>query len=171
MNDKRAFPVPKQATLLRQGAFWGAALTFAYALVFCLYAIVRISWTILAAGPLDAGVPGTLAANAACILIAALVMTALLSLSTAALGMVSAILIGRLFLIFKPKEASLQAAWLGVAGPLLISLLLLPALKLGVGFSPIKLPAETGLFWLGLPLIIYMGAGALAGWKMSRYTP
>jgi hypothetical protein len=149
----------------------GAGLTFAYALTFALYAVFRSSATIGAVTPPEVDMFGMLAANGASIVIASIATASLLASVMAVLGMSTALIINWLLALWNPHHVSGRAILIGaVAAFAVVALCQLGlhlALEAGLGRSLFSLGAETYLFWVGLPGLLHIGAGALGAWRLN----
>ena len=142
----------------RSGAAAGAALTFGYALLFIIYALVRTSTLILGRVELNVAV-GALLANAVTIALAALSWACLLALVTAPIGLLTALALRGLLIWLNPPTRRRAAALGGLlAGLVVVTLYLLLQPRAGQYLSP-AYPASL-LFWFGLPGLVYISAAA-----------
>jgi hypothetical protein len=160
--------VPSWRKVLLTGAAAGTGLTFAYALLFALYAIVRSSASIWATIPPDINLLGTLSANAASITVASLATAVVLALVMALLGMGTAVVIKGLDSLFNPTHDSQRAILIGCGAALAFVLVCQFAVNMLMGGSLSSLGGETYLFWLGLPALIHIGTGAAGAWTMNQ---
>jgi hypothetical protein len=166
MTRSRTPPTVTWRTAVRTGAGVGIALTFAYALIFAVLAIVAASATILQAQPADP--LATLAANGLTLLYLALMMALLLSILTALIGAGTGVIVYTLDRVFNARHTPLRAAAIGTfttTGIWLIFYLLIRAAGLGqrLGWA---YPA-TFLFWLILPGLIYICTAGVVGVRLN----
>jgi len=159
MSHINSSPVSWRLAAVR-GATIGIWLTFAYAVLVALYAIVRSSLriqTALASGDALQMMFGTAVTLAFGILIFAVVM----ALVSAVIGGISAIVLQWLLLRFNPRHASTQALFiglgLGIGCWFVVNLILLvmPGSRLTLAYP------ETYLFWFAVPGLIYVVASVL----------
>jgi hypothetical protein len=145
----------------RSGAAAGALLTFGYALLFIIYAVVRTSTMIL--GRVEPGVAvGVLLANAVTIALAALTWACLLALVTAPIGLLTALALRWLLIRLNPPTRRRAAALGGLLAALIVvTLYLVLQPRAGQYLSP-AYPASL-LFWFGLPGLVYISAAAWGG--------
>jgi hypothetical protein len=153
------------------GAAMGVGLTFVYALSFALYAVVRSSWTIWQWTPPDLGKGATLAANAASIVVASVATASLLAVVVALLSMITALLIALGLARWNPQQAQGRAIGIGVTTGLAVVVLGHVALSWALGRSLFSLGAATYLFWIGLPSLLYIGAGGGLAWRLNQGQP
>jgi hypothetical protein len=158
---------PTWRFIARTGAVAGVGLTFAYALVFALYATLQSSLTIWATTPTEVGRAATLAANGASILVASLAMALLLSTGAALLGSSTAVAINWLLNLLNTAGAPRRAIVIGLATALGVILLYHLALQVALGQPLFSLGVETYLFWFGLPGLIHLGAGAIGARRLN----
>jgi hypothetical protein len=144
-------------------------LTFAYALAFLLYAILRSSLTLAATVNPDAGLLYTLIANATSLLIAVLTITFLMVIVTAVLGIITAIAVYGLLSTLNAHKDPSRAVIIGSATCLGVVLLLNLTLQKALGFSWSAMGGEAYLFWLGFPSLIYIVAGGVSSWQLNTW--
>jgi hypothetical protein len=153
------------------GAVTGAGLTFTYALVFALYAVLRSSFVIWTLIPPEVDTLPTLAANGASIVVASIAAASLLAIAMALLGVGTAMIINWLLAVANSHHTPARAILIGATATIgivaLCQLALHLALEAGLGRSLFSLGAETYLFWVGLPGLLHIGAGALGAWRLN----
>jgi hypothetical protein len=160
-------PRPTWRYVALRGAAVSVGLTFAYALAFLLYAIVRSSLTLAARVNPDTGLLGTLIATWTSLAIAVLTMASLMAVVAAVLGTATALIVLWLSSVLNPRRVSARAIMIGLVTCLGIALLLNLALQQALSLSWSALVSEAYLFWLGLPSLIYVGAGGVASWQLA----
>ena len=153
-SDRNASPYSKRAAV-RAGAASGVVLTFAYGLVTCLYAIVRSSLAIHASIGFNAGW-STVLMNASSLILSTLVFCMLMSIFTAPLGMITALLVRAVLLTIKPRCTPGWSSFMGMITAFCLWLLLFLVLKAALGARLSWRYPETLMFWLVLPGIIYV---------------
>jgi hypothetical protein len=153
---------------LQTGAVTGIAVTFVYAGVFALYAIVRSSATIAVSMPLDISLIGTLVANAMSIAIASIATATLLSLFTACLGMLTAAVIKELVTLFNPHKSVQRSLFMALVASVAIVLFVDFGIQSLMQRSLNSLGLETYLFWFGFPALVQIGAGVVGAWYLHR---
>jgi hypothetical protein len=152
----------------RYGAEAGIALALVYALAFIGYAVVRSTLTLLAPPAPDGTLAGTLIATWTSLAVPAFVLAAMCSILAAVIGALTALVLRALVSRVNPTHASQRAIGLGVAVCLTVSLALLVLLYEGLGVRWTPATAATLTFWLLVPLVIYVVAGAMASWHINR---
>jgi hypothetical protein len=147
------------------GAAAGAALTFSYALLFIIYALVRTSAMIL--GRVEPGVAGgVLLANGVTIALAALTWACLLTLVTAPIGLLTALALRWLLIWLNPPTRRRAAALGGLLAALgVVTLYLVLQPRAGQYLSLAY--RESLLFWFGLPSLMYISAAAWGGVQLQ----
>jgi hypothetical protein len=165
MNANQAVSHPTGRAVARAGAAVGVGLTFAYALTFALYAIVRSSWTIWRWTPPDLGKLEALAANAASIVVASVASAGLLAVVVALLSMGTALVMAWALATWNAHQSTGRAILMGAATALVVVVVGQFTLSWALGRSLFSFGAATYLFWIGLPSLLYVGAGGvLARW-------
>ncbi len=151
------------------GAALAAGLTFAYALVFIVYATLRSSLLVVRVNP-DAGVPGTVVAYFFTLTIATLAIAALMAVPAALVGFITAPVLKRVVSLLVTSRNERRTAVVGAASCLAIALLLLVLFQRMLGFAPSDVVAnpETFLLWFAFPALIFVAAGGLAGRELNR---
>jgi hypothetical protein len=153
-------------------AWYGAetcvALAFWYTLVFIGYAIARATLTIVATLDVANGLAGTLIATWAGLALPALVIAALAAIPVALIGALTALSVRALLLLGNATPTPSRAVASGLAVCLVVSLTLLALLSQAIGMTWTPATAATLTFWLFAPLVVYVIAGGLASWRMSR---
>ncbi|MCC6454828.1 MAG: hypothetical protein IT328_07800 [Caldilineaceae bacterium] len=170
MNHAQPLLRPTWHRVLQTGAQTAIGLTFAYALAFALYAIVRALPAIWITTPAENHLFGTLVANIASITLASLASALLLAPFTMLLGMATAALIEWLFILFNRQFDSRRALFIGLGAAAGFVFLLQLAVQLTIGQPLYNLSVETYIFWLGLPGLIHIGAGVVGAWFLNRAT-
>jgi len=147
------------------GAELGIACAFSYALAFIVYALVRSTGDLSAAPQIDAGWLNIALATWFALATPALLLAALFAPFVAILGALTALAINA---ITSARNASPRAGALigagtcaGIASALVVLLTL-------TGFTWSRAISETWLFWIVLPLLVYVGAGGIGGWLLRR---
>jgi hypothetical protein len=161
MNRSAVIPsFPKTAGV---GAVLGFTTALVYGALFCLYAILRVTWMFWQA-PAN-GAPVTLLANAFSLITAAMFFAIFAGLMAAPIQ--AAVLCLAAFLSRKWNRAgeSWRGAWIGL-GCATLFILLLHALILSAPPLLSRLLWESGYFlWSGLPSLIFLGLNFYLGWK------
>ena len=150
------------------GAEIGVALSFLYALVFIAYAVVRSTSVLLGTPNPDGGLAGTLIATWAALALPALMIAALAGILAAVIGALTALAARALVSFGTARPTPRRAAGSGLAVCLVTCLALLLLLMQGFGVAWTPATAETLMFWLIVPLMIYIVAGGLIGWHFNR---
>lgn len=150
------------------GALTGVALTYAYALVFLLYATLRATFTLVTMPWPDAGLLGRVIATSALLAVPALVLATLLAIPAAVLGALTAVLVYAVLLWLNTPYSPVQAALIGGAIALAVVALIRLGLMYGLGVTVASLTLPTYLFWLGQPAVIYVVAAAIGGVRLNR---
>lgn len=153
------------------GAGLGVALTFAYALVFVLYATVRSAVLVTSAG-WQVNLPGTMLAYASSLTVAALAIAAIMALPAAVIGMLTAIGLKKLAAVLNPEQQARRATLIGLIACLLVVGIFHLVAQRGLGFavSDVIDNAETYLLWLGIPSLIYIAAGSAAMYALNGFS-
>lgn len=159
---------PTWSRVLLTGAAAGFGLAMVYSQLFSCYAIVRSSIEIITISPGDISLGGSLLANAMSIALASTSSALLLGLFTALLGMMTAAAIKLLLRWFNRPHEGGRAILIGVAASLAIILAFQFSLRQLMGQPLANLGAETYLFWLGLPALVHIGAGAFGSWRLNH---
>lgn len=154
---------------LLRGAEAGLILALLYALLFVIYAIVRSTIAIVAAGPSRIG--QGLAADWVSLLVSSIDITIVIAVPAALSGMLGAFLVDRLLRVIPPEVIRPGRALLGVGTGLAIMLSLHIALGMAFGFSIGLVPAGTYWFWLGVPAVIYVAFCGMLGWRRGMPIP
>lgn len=156
--------LPRSRSAARQGAILGIVLTFAYGAALFVYAAIRAT-LIVGAIESDAGRASTIAATVLSLFVACVSLSAALAPISAAAGAVTAAII-RAVLVRSPDTH--RPALIGVAVCLGNAALFLVVVHAAVG-SPARF-ASAYVFWLALPLVIFVGAGGFFAqrWADSR---
>ena len=150
------------------GAEAGIALALLYALAFIGYAVVRSTLMLLATPNPDGGLAGTLIATWISMAVPAFVLAAIVGILAAALGVLTALVLRALLSHGNPTHAPQRAIVIGVGVCLTISLMLLVLLTQGLGVTWMPATAAALIFWLVMPLVIYVVAGGTASWQVNR---
>jgi hypothetical protein len=150
------------------GAEAGAAMALLYALAFIVYAVVRSTINLLATPDADGGLAATLLATWVSLALPALTLGIIFGLLAALVGALTALALKALMSILAGARSPRGAVAAGVALCLAVSVALFTLLcrSLGLAWSPAT--AETLTFWLVLPLVAYVIAGAAASWQIRR---
>ncbi len=148
------------------GAELGVAADFAYALAFILYALVRSTFDLLATPQIDAGWLNIALATWFALAVPALLLAALFAPFVALIGALTALAVNAISAA--RNASSRQAAQIGAAVCALVALTLVALLTWGGGFAWSPALIETWMFWLVLPLLLYIAAGGIGGWMLSQ---
>jgi hypothetical protein len=149
----------------RQGALTGAVLAYIYSLVFLLYAVVRESISVLNVGAADGGV--LLLSNAVSLAMVVLIFGTVMAIVSAVIGAVTEVVllyaIRRLIGDYQPMAAVLTGVGVALVLAFVIHLItgIAPSPRLNLAYP------ETYLFWLGVPTVVYVVAGALRGGEIN----
>jgi hypothetical protein len=152
---------PRWTTVTLVGGTTGVALAALYAQAFAIYATLRASMTIVIEMPPDSFMFGTLIANAASILLAAIAATLIVSLITAILGAFTALAVFGVNSWFNRPRAARRATFIGFGVALAVVLTFQLVVQRMMGQPLTALGIQTYLFWLGLPAILHLGAGTV----------
>ncbi|CAG0943011.1 hypothetical protein ANRL1_01172 [Anaerolineae bacterium] len=148
------------------GAELGIAFAFVYALAFIVYAIVRATIDLIATPQIDAGWLNIALATWFSLAVPALLLAALFTPVVAIIGALTALGVNA---IASARNASpRQAALIGAETSGVFALALIALLTFGAGFTWSLAIIETWMFWLVLPLLLYVVAGGVGGWMLSR---
>jgi hypothetical protein len=150
------------------GAEIGIACSYLYALAFTIYAVVRTTSMLVGVPNQDGGLAGTLIATWAALALPALIIAALAGILAAAIGALTALAIRALISFGNVMPTPRRAAGSSVAVCLVVCLALLTLLMQGFGVAWTPATAETLMFWLVAPLIIYTVAGGVIGWHFNK---
>jgi hypothetical protein len=149
----------------RLGAKLGAELTVVYALGFAVYASVRAVADIAPVKPDDA------LQTALAVIVSLLVPIAsiglLMLLIAAMLGAVTALIVYGLLPVFDPNQQPLRAAAVGGGVTAIIAAALYAGAQSLPGGHFAAVHVETFLFWLALPLLLYVGAGIVGATRLN----
>jgi hypothetical protein len=168
MNTIRRFSWARTAWY---GAELGVALACLYTLAFIAYAVVRTAFKILTTPEVAGGLAGTVLATWVSLALASIVIAALLVVPVALLGAATALGIRALLAPAGALGRPARAAALGALVCLGISLALVALLAGGLGVAWTPASAATLTFWVVLPLLIYVLAGALASRRLAQLLP
>lgn len=150
----------------RLGATYGVRLTVAYALLFIVYACARAVIEIVPALQAGAAVQTSLAVIVS-LLVAAASIGVLMALFAALLGAVTALVVYGLLPVFDPGQRPRRASAVGgIAAGIFAASLVVAAQSLPGGHLGPAHP-ETWLFWLVLPLTIYVCAAAIGARRLN----
>lgn len=165
----RAVPFPLAwRQVVRVGALTGVALTYAYALAFLLYAVLRATFTLVIMLWPDVGLLGAVIATSESLAIPVLMFATLLTIPAALLGAITAVLVYTTLLWLNGSHSPLQTALLGGTIALAVIAVIRFGLAYGLGVTAASLTLPTYLFWLGLPAAIYLIASTSGGWHLSH---
>lgn len=159
---------PTWSRVLWTGAATGFGLALLYSQLFACYAILRSSIEIVAIARGDVNLGGSLLANAMSVALASTASGLLLGPFTAVLGLVTAAIIRPLLARFNHPHETGRALMLGVVASLFIVLLFQISIRLILGHPLARLGSETYLFWLGLPAVVHIAAGAVGAWRLNH---
>jgi hypothetical protein len=150
------------------GAEAGIALTLLYALAFLLYAVIRSTAAISITPQIDGGLTRTLIATCVSLAVSTSGLAVVLAVPAAIIGAMTALAL-RAVIAQPPVGAYVQSAVVaGLAISLSVSLGLVALIVYGLGVQWSPASAETLIFWLILPLAIYIIASAVVGWRVQR---
>jgi hypothetical protein len=151
------------------GAEAGIALTLLYALAFLLYAVVRSTAAITATSGIDGGLVRTLIATWLSLAVSTFGFAVVLAVPAAIIGALTALAL-RVAIVPRPSVGAYaqSAVVAGLAISLSVSLVLGALVVYGLGVRWAPASAETLIFWLILPLAIYIIASAVVGWRVRR---
>ncbi len=144
------------------GAILCSRLALAYTLAFILYALARSALTVAATVNQDAGMWGTLIATWASLIVASLVIGALAALAVGILGAVTGIALRAVSVVSNPQHDPRRAVVIGATVCFAIVLLIHLALRAALNYSLADLLSMHALFWLELPALVFIVAGAIA---------
>jgi hypothetical protein len=155
------------ARTARRGASLAAGLVATYSLSFLGYAVARSTLRLVAIPELDGGLIATLLATWLSLAVPVAVFAVFCTLPATLLGAATALLVRALLVRSGAARGRVSAALLGGGVCLALSLVLIALLALGLGLVWSRGAAEALTFWLGLPLVLYIIAGALASYRLQ----
>lgn len=148
------------------GAKTGVGLTVAYAVVYTLYAFVRLSLSIQGAMP-SGDWWQTAAASGITFVVGAIFFTVIASVIAALLGALTMMAIRRLLLSFNQALSPRKAVVIGFLVGIVVwlSLTIILQVLTDSRFTPEFL--DTYLFWFGFPGLVYVAASSIVGWRLN----
>jgi hypothetical protein len=147
------------------GAELGVSIALLYALAFTGYASVRSTFSLLTTPDVDAGLAVTLFTTWLSLIVPAVGIAAMLMLPVAVIGALTALLLRGVTMLSLARIPSRGLVLSGAMCTVLsITTLGLPALYTRADWTPAMV--ETLTFWLIIPMLLYIVAGALAGREM-----
>jgi ABC-type Fe3+-siderophore transport system permease subunit len=158
---------PNMWNVALRGAGVALALTFAYALAFLLYAMLRSFAVVVGTVNEGAGFLATLFATWFSLAIPTLTIAALFAILAVPLGAVTAVLIVWASARWNKERNPNNAIALGAALTFLIAFLLTLLLQLG-GMTFDLHYWDAWALWFVLPLLVYVAAGGAASWKWNQ---
>jgi hypothetical protein len=167
-NDSPIYPSLGACSRIGLGVGVSAALL--YAGLFALYAVLRSTVAIVSSGDIDAGMIRTISGSGISLLVATVSLTVVALLPSALLGLLTAL--GTYAFLRTPRLRSIPHA--GITGGtvttvLLIALIAVAGADLAHG-AIIRNSPETWWFWVGIPGLVWLLAGAIIGRRISDAT-
>lgn len=148
------------------GAKTGIGLTVAYAIVYTLYAFVRLSLSIQ--GAMSSGDWWqTAATSGVTFIVGAIFFTVIAGVIAALLGALTIIVIRRLLLSLNQGLSPRKAVLIGflVGAGIWLSLTIILQVLPDSRFTPKFI--DTFLFWFGFPGLVYVAASSFVGWRLN----
>ena len=156
--------VQTRRSIARRGAALGLKLSCAYSAVFVLYSLVHSTVALAGARP-SAGAFPTLAATWLSLIVASIAFAALLAPVVAGIGASSALAIEAV--VRRARPSTRGAMITGILICLGFSAALLAIVHLGLGVGAPTRFLRTYAFWLGVPIALYVAAGASFGGSLA----
>lgn len=150
------------------GAELGIACAFLYALAFIGYAIVRATLDLLVTPQIETGWLGTAIATWVSLAVPALLLAALFAPLAALIGSLTALVVNAVSMALNPGRAQRQAIAIGTVVCTAVVVVICGLLFFGMGLTWKAAIAETLIFWLVLPLSLYIIAGGVGSWSSSQ---